>query len=75
MVLQNRAYVNQRLSALNDAADGGFVGLVFSHELYNNSALLLSVEGREKYITNSSLYVNKHASRLFRVLKSKPTSL
>lgn len=49
MVLQNRAYVNQRLGDLNYAADGGFQDLVFSHELNKNIALLLPVKGREMY--------------------------
>lgn len=53
VVLQHRIYINQRFSALNDAADGGFQGLVFSHKLNKNVALLLSVDEREKYITNA----------------------
>lgn len=47
VVLQNRADVHQRLGALNNAADGRFQGLVFSHKLNKDIALLLSVKETE----------------------------
>lgn len=60
MVLQHGADLNQRFGALNNAADGGFQDLIFSHKLNKDVALLLSVkEGeRERGVLSIQDYAN-----------------